>query len=282
MAKKRTTKKTTAQKRTSGKTSAKRAKTTARRRRTPAPPTEAARREDGRVPREERPDSLVYKAYQNILERIVKLELEPGRGFTEGDLAGELGLSKTPVREALLMLRVRGFVFPRPRSGYRVSPITVKDVRDLFGVLKVLEPEIAAAAAGRGLEAKRILYLEDLQVEVDPSDPRSVDDFVEAETNFRSILAYETGNERFWYMNETLAYDLARLLRLTIQLDRQPSSTLFSDHEKLMTALANGDAEKAREISRHRIETLERFVLDTLLESEAVLGVNVGAPGTRD
>lgn len=285
MATKRNPKKTSARRKPSArrktvkKKSGVRKKSTAasaRRRRTAVPKPSAIQRD--RTKAEEKPDSLVQQAYQNILDRIVKLELEPGRAFTEGDLAGELGLSKTPVREALLMLRVRGFVFPRPRSGYRVTPITVKDVRDLFGLLKIIEPECAALAATRGVETKRIMLLEDLQVEVDPSDTRSIDEFIEAEIAFRRLLAYESGNERFFLLSEPLVHDLARLLRLTVQL-APLDSALITDHEKLMAALANGDATKAREISIHRLELLERFVLDTLLESDAVQGVNVGAPG---
>lgn len=225
----------------------------------------------------EMPESLVSQAYKKILDRIVRLELEPGRAFTEGDLANELGLSKTPVREALLMLRVRGLVFPRPRSGYWVTPITIRDVRDLFGILRIIEPECAALSASRGLSASRLLYLEGLEVSVDRDDPTSIDNFIDAEINVRRVLAYESGNERLFVMSDLLVYELARQLRLSVEL-APPGDTLVANHEKLMAAIVGGDSSVAREIALERVELMERFILDTLLESDAVQGVNVRVP----
>jgi len=276
MAKKRTAKRSAAPRRKVSKTArTRRAPASSRRRVTPSR-TQGPEPDDDKQYGDEKLDTLAARAYQEILDRIVNLELEPGRGFTEGELATELKSSKTPVREALLMLRVRGFVFPRPRSGYRVSPITVKDARDLFAILKIIEPECAARCAAKGMDTKRVLLLQDLQSEVDPSDPGSVNEFIEAEISIRRLLAWESENERFYLMSDVLAYDVARLLRLTIKFARPPN--LAEDYGKLIGAIARGNAKRAQEMSLHRIELLENFVLGTLLGSDAVEGINVGAP----
>lgn len=229
---------------------------------------------------EEKPNSLTAKAYGDILRRILRLELQPGRGFTEGELATELGLSKTPVREALLILGSHGFVFPRPRSGYRVAPVTLKDARDLFTLWKAVGPEAAAATARRGVEPKMVLHLEDLAGhELDLSDPAGVDEFVAEEVDFHSHLAAESGNGRIQRLIHVLLHDVERLLRLTFQLD--PGFAFDGhDHDKLVTAIAAREADAAAALARQAIERWETAVVGALLTSDAVQAVNLGAPTT--
>src|SRR5687767_10246402 len=83
-------------------------------------------------------DTMTTRALSEIMSRIRDLRLPPGHAFTENELVEELGLSKTPVREALLVLGAYGYVVPRPRTGYRVSAITVKVIRDICGALRAL------------------------------------------------------------------------------------------------------------------------------------------------
>src|SRR5690242_1434669 len=78
------------------------------------------------------------QAYQSIKGRILELHMAPGAPFKEGELATRLGLGKTPVREALARLRREGLVEVAPRSGYRVSPVTLRRARELFGLRTVL------------------------------------------------------------------------------------------------------------------------------------------------
>lgn len=228
----------------------------------------------------QKPNTLTSKAYTDILRRILRLELQPGRGFTEGELASELGLSKTPVREALLILGSHGFVFPRPRSGYRVAPVTLKDARDLFALWKAVGPEAAAATARRGIEPTMVLHLEDLATrELDPRDPDSVDEFVAEEIDFHTHLATESGNGRIQRLTHVLLHDVERLLRLTFRLD--PTFSFDGlDHDKLVTAIASREADAAPGLARRAIERWEGAVVDALLTSDAVQAVNLGAPTT--
>jgi DNA-binding GntR family transcriptional regulator len=228
----------------------------------------------------EKPSSLTAKAYGEILRRILRLELQPGRAFTEGELATELGLSKTPVGEALLILGSHGFVFPRPRTGYRVAPVTLKDARDIFALWKSIEPESAAMTARRGVEPKLILHLEDLAShEVDTADESSVDDFVDEEVDFHRHLVGESGNARMARTMHVLLHDFERLLRLALRpdLDFQFDG---HDHDKLVAAVANREPDAAREFARTAIERWEAVVVDALLSSDALQAVNLGAPLT--
>src|SRR5262249_37093509 len=91
--------------------------------------------------------SLTDRAYKVITTRLIELKMPPGVTFTEAALASDLGISKTPVREALGRLRLEGLVEVAARSGYRVTPVTLKDAHDLFAVRLILETEAASLAA---------------------------------------------------------------------------------------------------------------------------------------
>src|SRR5690606_10251453 len=94
-----------------------------------------------------RSKSLTEQAYATLRERVITGELSPGVEVSEPELAEQLLMSKTPVREALARLCVEGLMEAFPRRGYRVTPVTLKDMNDLFAVRGVLEGTAAAFAA---------------------------------------------------------------------------------------------------------------------------------------
>ncbi|QUH27132.1 GntR family transcriptional regulator [Serpentinicella alkaliphila] len=86
---------------------------------------------------------LKEKAYNLIKNKIVKCELAPGNPISEAELSNELGMSRTPVREALLRLSQEKFITIYPRKGIIVSPITVQDIHEVFQVREIVEPYFA-------------------------------------------------------------------------------------------------------------------------------------------
>jgi DNA-binding GntR family transcriptional regulator len=104
---------------------------------------------NGRAHAGETGGSLADEAYARIRRRIVGCDLAPGEQVTEGQLVETHGIGKTPVREALQRLAQEGLVQPIRRHGYRVAPITLRDVRDLFGLRLIIEPAAAELAVGR-------------------------------------------------------------------------------------------------------------------------------------
>ncbi|WP_232829364.1 GntR family transcriptional regulator [Tropicimonas sp. IMCC34043] len=101
-----------------------------------------------------KPESLTDQAYAAIRQRIVTCKLLPGTTFIEADLSEQLGMSKTPVREALLRLQVEGLVQAIPRRGYTVRPIHVADINDAFDFRLVIEGASAERAATRATDAE--------------------------------------------------------------------------------------------------------------------------------
>lgn len=91
---------------------------------------------------------LTDTAYHTVKRQVVECALPPGVEVTERELMERYGLSKAPLREALVRLSQEGLLRAIPRSGYRITPITVQDVRDIFELRLLLEP-VAARQGSR-------------------------------------------------------------------------------------------------------------------------------------
>lgn len=225
---------------------------------------------------EEQRTTRMWEAYREIRRRIIELELSPGAAFTEGELAAELGLSKTPVREALLLLQSDGLVFARPATGYRVSPITLKDARNLCRYRALLEGEAAAIAATRALEGRTSLYLEDVaELRFDPGDDASIDYYLSENTNFHYLIAKSTGNLYLQRQVYRVLVELERLFRFALRLAGRPGEVAH-DHHALVDAIVRHDPERARQAAIDHAAASEDMVVEALLSSDVIQGVNVG------
>jgi DNA-binding GntR family transcriptional regulator len=100
------------------------------------------------LPRKASASSQGEVAYATLRRRIIRCEVEPSERITEAQLASEIGVEKTPVREALTRLVQEGLVRSMPGHGYEVTPIILGDVQDLFNFRFIIEPAAAQLAAG--------------------------------------------------------------------------------------------------------------------------------------
>lgn len=91
--------------------------------------------------------SLTEQAYLALREKVITCELAPAADVKEAELAAMLEMSKTPVREAMGRLCLEGLMQAFPRRGYRVTPVTVKDMNNLFELRAILEGSAAGLAA---------------------------------------------------------------------------------------------------------------------------------------
>lgn len=214
--------------------------------------------------------SLADQAYAEIRRRIITCAMGPGYRFTEAQIASELRIGETPVREALTRLIQNRLVRNIPRHGYEVSPITLQDVVDLFDFRLVIEPAAAERVAGR-VDAELLRKLNELcQVGYRIDDPDSADDFLRANREFHVTIARATGNRRVVESVEGLLDESERLFRLGILL-RDRSQEMEHEHEALVNALEAGDGEAARRSASEQILAARRMVLDALMTSPSLL-----------
>ncbi len=225
--------------------------------------------------------SLADMAYGSLRSQITKLEIPPGEPLTEAQLAAELGLSKTPVREALGRLRQDGFVLSDAKSHYRASPVTIKDTRDLFGMRVLLEGEAAALAAGQALGLGDLKALEALQAtSYDTSSPESVDAFLEANTRFHVLIGRVSGNDRLATVLELTLVQMERLFRVGLMLSSR-ADEIVHEHRTLVQAIVAGDPDRARAEAIHQVRSSQHMVIDALVSREEVLAMPLRIPARR-
>jgi len=197
--------------------------------------------------------SLVERAYRELRRRILDNELPAGFQATEAELAAELRMSRTPLREALIRLEQDGLVEVRPRHGMRVLPVSAEDMREIYEILTALESSAAASVAERGADAQALAPLE---AAVDDMDKAlEADDLVawaRADERFHNGLVALCGNRRLADLIATFLAQTHRARMVTLRLRPKPVASNV-DHRRLLEALAAGDAEAAAAIHReHR------------------------------
>jgi len=219
--------------------------------------------------------TLTEDAYRLIKWRITTVQLAPGTKFTEPELAESLDMSRTPVREALLLLRTQGLVAVEGRSGYRVSPVTLRDVHDLASVRRLLEGEAAFLAAPHFMEAGEFATLKArVPPPLDHVEPTSTPSWIEADRRFHLALAVTTGNRHLVDALEPVLEKSARLMHLVVALD-SPASEITHGHDDLLSAIGSHDKERARQLIIKKICDLEDAVARALTSSESLLSANV-------
>jgi DNA-binding GntR family transcriptional regulator len=207
-------------------------------------------------------ESLAEKAYVAIRRLIVALELGPGSVINERELVEQLGIGRTPVREALRRLAHEGLVEVYPRRGMFVTDVDVRKLAFVSEVRVALEPEAARLAAERATDAERA----ELQELLDELDAAGADD--------HALMALDERIHRAVYRcarNDLLATTLEQYyvlaLRIwTIALDRQHElNDAVQGHRALLEAIHDGDAERAAATMRAHVEDFEQAMRRVLL-----------------
>jgi DNA-binding GntR family transcriptional regulator len=166
---------------------------------------------------------LCETAYRTLRERVLTCQLNPGDWLTERRTAAELGLGLSPVRHALTRLTQDGLIQVIPLKGYRVAPLTVKSVDDLFNVWLLLGPAIARlgvtqASPDQAAELRRLLADTNGALAQTPGRDGAAQFIVLGDRTF-DLLAIAAGNERLLEAYRSLAGQMSRVWTLVLTLD---------------------------------------------------------------
>jgi DNA-binding GntR family transcriptional regulator len=215
-------------------------------------------------------------AYQAIKKLIVTVELPPGSPFTEGELVKRIGLGKTPVREALLRLKLENLIAVQPRSGYRVVPVTLKDVRDACQLLGYLEAQTAAkVAAHPGSPARLERRHERLeQAAAADEDGQPLDGWIRADWQFHLDFARSQDNQFQVDVMTRLNQLVLRFRYLAIALGI-PGRKLAHEHGDLLAAVGDADSAAAVAATRDIWRETEAGLVGLLSETDSVQSANV-------
>lgn len=204
---------------------------------------------------------LAEQAYQEIRGRILDNVWTPGYQALEQEVAQALGMSRTPVREALMRLQQEGLIEVAPRRGMRVLPVSPNDMREIYEILTALE---CMAAELLSKQRPSLMVLKPLVKATEEMEKAlaqdDLDRWARADERFHFELVRLAGNRML--LETVMGYwDRAHRARLfTLRLRPKPTNST-REHMELVELLAAGDAPGASKKNRQHRERASRELL---------------------
>lgn len=197
--------------------------------------------------------SLVNEAYNRIRDAIFSNAMPPGFQETEGELAARLGMSRTPVREAVVRLETEGLVEFRPRRGMRVLPLAPEDVRDIYDLLICLEGQAVERLIENEPTDTQVAKLEGAIADMDKAlSQDDLERWASADERFHRLLFEFCGNQRLVKTAEIFWGQGHRARMIFLRLRPKPVKS-SAEHRAIVAAICRRDIEVARRsVQEHR------------------------------
>ncbi len=204
--------------------------------------------------------SLRQKVYIEIKKDIITCTLKPGEPLSENQFVERFKVSKTPIREALTSLQQDHLVEYIPNRGFMVSPISVKDVQEIFDAREIYEEAIFKLAYKRMTQADIETLDSYSRFEFDNNDPEAINQAMQANLNFHLHLAKMAGNSRLYWHYAHLLDEAQRL----IYLDFKSSNILLmwpNAHHGIINAIHQHDEAAGIQAIGETLELAKKRIL---------------------
>ncbi len=223
--------------------------------RTPVEPKAPSRKKQLKKPKDlggKHSVSLQQRAYDYIKEGVITYRYKPGQSIFENEIAEELGMSKTPVREALQQLEKRDFVMRRPYRDTCVKAVNLKDIKEIFEIRENLEVPAVKAACGR-MKKEGLGRLRELtKLMLRAGKRNEFQTYMEADQELHGLILETAGNEKAYEIICGFNEHIQRVRYLaTVRSPRLPE--LIREHVKLFRAIERGDVEAAARLMRKHL-----------------------------
>ncbi len=224
---------------------------------------------------------LRLQAYDVLRDAILTGQLEPGEHLGEEKVCRQLGISRSPLREALRRLEADGLIRIVPRQGAIVTEITKRDVADLFVVRKALEGLVARLAT-ENITSKELAELDRICRAMEQCiGEHNVPAVVKANSQFHEVLIQASGNKWLSSFMAGLRDHIQRVYSSSIgYLDRAPQS--LAEHLEIIEALRNRNAAAAEEVATKHVQRAEEVARKHVqLAEQVALSPKVGIQPQR-
>ncbi len=201
--------------------------------------------------------------FQTLRQAILKGELQPGERLMEIKLAEKLGVSRTPIREAIRKLELEGLVVMIPRKGAAVANITEKDTKDVLEVRRTLEMFAVEVACDR-ITPEQLQDLREAAREFEASKGSAdLIRIAEKDIRFHEVIYEATQNARLVQMLSNLRENMYRY-RIEYLKDPNYYDSLVQEHREILNAVETGDKEAARLYMRAHIDNQQLAVISKI------------------
>lgn len=201
--------------------------------------------------------------FKTLRQAILRGELKPGERLMEIKLANKLGVSRTPIREAIRKLELEGLVLMIPRRGAEVAEITEKSLNDVLEVRKALE-ELSVQLACERITPEQVeemkMAAEDFRKVLKSGDVTKI---AEADVKFHDIIFAATNNQRLITLLNNLREQMYRF-RVEYLKQKECYPQLLEEHDKLIALISGGEVEEACELMGCHIDNQASTVSDVI------------------
>ena len=205
--------------------------------------------------------------FNTLREAILKGDLKPGERLMELQLASKLGVSRTPIREAIRMLEQEGLAVTTPRKGAEVAKMTLKDMEDVLDIRDALD-ELAVRIACQKISDEQLKQLEDMKELFEKSTQTgNVKKIAEADVTFHDVIYEATGNPKLVTLLNNLREQVYRY-RVEYIKDPKNYPTLIAEHEAILESLKNRDVKNAVEAMHVHVANQAEAVKTVIQEQE--------------
>lgn len=201
--------------------------------------------------------------FKTLRQAILTGELKPGEPLMEVKLAEKLGVSRTPIREAIRKLELDGLVVIKPRRSACVASITKEDLTDVLEVRRVLEKLSIELCCRKRTGQDVVLLKESLEKFKQSIKKNDLTEIAVTDVQFHETIYNATGNKRLCQILYNLREQMYRY-RLEYIKDEQTRKQLIIEHEKILWAIEQRDEKKAVEAILLHIDNQQRTILENL------------------
>ena len=201
--------------------------------------------------------------FQTLRQAILRGELKPGERLMEIHLAQKLGVSRTPVREAIRMLELEGLVVMIPRKGAEVAKITVRDLKDALEVRMAIDSLSVKLACERLDEDDKTEIKQACVAFREAVKSGNVQAIVEGDERFHNTIYRASKNQKLITIAMNLREQVYRY-RFEYVKDFSYHENLIREHDQITEAILKGDVETAQKIMKEHIYNQEQIVIRNL------------------
>lgn len=201
--------------------------------------------------------------FKTLRQEILTGELKPGERLMEIHLANRLGVSRTPIREAIRMLELEGLVTMIPRRGAEVANITEKNLRDVLEVRRVLDALAVSLACDRITDEEK----EQLRFACDTfkraAETKNVTTIARADVALHDIIIKAAGNDRLAQIVSNLGEQMYRY-RFEYIKDESKHQSLIEEHRVIYESIVRHDKQTAAEAVKMHIDNQEKSIINQI------------------
>jgi len=204
--------------------------------------------------------------FETLRKAIVSGDIKPGERLMEVSLANQMGVSRTPVREAIRRLEAEGLVTMTPRKGTHVAELSVKDIMDVLEVRTVLD-KLATNLAAKRMQPSQLKALENVHKQyIACVEKNNIKGAIKKDVEFHDLIYAASGNPRLVAVAGSLREHVYRFRVIYMSGGDPIAENVLNEHEEILAALKEAQSDIASNLAEKHIRNQMETIIKTVTE----------------